>query len=135
MTPLPERKKVLELALARLESCREVDFGKDIAKDLELRAEQGVEEYGTYLSTFNGRDSLVDLYEELLDAYMYAAQYEEENRGSAWDEDSTPVPLFSLDILHLLDVVVESILARDSEPTGVLGMRKPQPQPSLFKEQ
>lgn len=132
---MPERKKVLDIALARASTYGEINFCDDIAKDLELRAEQGVEKYGMYLSTFNGRDSLVDLYEELLDAYMYAIQHEEENRGFAWDENSDPTPIFSGSILVILDMIVESILERDSEPTGVLRMRKPQPQPTLFREE
>lgn len=42
--------------------------------DLAIRVETGAREYGERLSTFNGRDALQDLYEELLDAAMYVKQ-------------------------------------------------------------
>ncbi len=46
----------------------------EVLKDLTLRAETGKEKYGTYLRTNNGRDALVDLYQELLDGCMYLKQ-------------------------------------------------------------
>lgn len=45
-----------------------------VIADLRSRAEAGRAQYGTYLQPFNGRDSLRDLYEELLDAAQYAKQ-------------------------------------------------------------
>lgn len=45
-----------------------------VIQDLKDRAESGRVKYGTYLYTFNGRKSHVDLYQELLDAVMYAGQ-------------------------------------------------------------
>ena len=40
-------------------------------------------DYGTGLQTFNGRDALIDLYQELMDAVMYLRQLiaEEDRRG------------------------------------------------------
>ena len=46
----------------------------NIAGDLIRRAEFGRAKYGTFLRAFNGRDPLVDLYQELLDARMYGQQ-------------------------------------------------------------
>jgi hypothetical protein len=45
-----------------------------VMKDLTDRAESGRKKYGTLLKTNNGRDALMDLYQELLDAVMYIKQ-------------------------------------------------------------
>ncbi|MGH3693252.1 MAG: hypothetical protein ACRDRX_04500 [Pseudonocardiaceae bacterium] len=50
--------------------------------DLVERERIGVERYGTPLQAHNGRDGLVDLYQELLDAACYVRQLIEE-RGAA----------------------------------------------------
>ena len=51
-----------------------------VVADLVARREVGVAEYGVPLSAGNGRDALVDLYEELLDAVCYLRQALEEGR-------------------------------------------------------
>lgn len=50
----------------------------EIIDDLTARAEQGQAKYGTYLQTNNGRDALLDCYQELLDAVMYSCQLDME---------------------------------------------------------
>lgn len=45
-----------------------------VTKDIAARKELGIRRYGTALQPFNGRDALLDLYEELLDATMYIKQ-------------------------------------------------------------
>lgn len=45
-----------------------------VRADLEEREKLGIERYGTALRAHNGRDALLDLYEELLDACCYAKQ-------------------------------------------------------------
>ena len=45
-----------------------------VIEDIEKRIAVGVERYGTVLQPFNGRDALLDLYEELLDAVVYTKQ-------------------------------------------------------------
>jgi hypothetical protein len=45
-----------------------------VLDDLKQRAEDGKLKYGTYLETFNGRDALVDAYQETLDKAMYLKQ-------------------------------------------------------------
>lgn len=49
-----------------------------VIKDLETRKQVGLERYGTYLQAGNGRDALVDLYQELIDATQYIRQEIEE---------------------------------------------------------
>ena len=45
-----------------------------VIQDLHLRAEAGKKKYGTYLKTHNGRNALVDAYQEALDLAMYLKQ-------------------------------------------------------------
>ena len=53
-----------------------------VAADVMARKEFGMKKYGTPLQPFNGRDTLNDLYQELLDAMKYArvALYEVQYR-------------------------------------------------------
>ena len=52
-----------------------------VIADLIERKEFGTAKYGEPLMAFNGRDPLVDLYQELIDAVMYVRQYMTENQG------------------------------------------------------
>ena len=45
-----------------------------VIKDMQARDQLGRERYGSHLQPFNGRDALVDLYQELLDAAAYCRQ-------------------------------------------------------------
>lgn len=45
-----------------------------VAFDLHVRAEAGKEKYGERLTPFNGRDALVDAYQEALDIVQYLRQ-------------------------------------------------------------
>ena len=42
-----------------------------VMEDIKKRDKFGLKKYGTRLQPFNGRDTLQDLYEELLDATCY----------------------------------------------------------------
>lgn len=55
-----------------------------VLNDFEQRAEMGKKKYGTYLETHNGRNALVDAYQEAMDLVMYLKQrlMEEENERS-----------------------------------------------------
>ena len=59
-----------------------VDITPLVCRDLELRSEHGVRKYGRPLRAFDGRDGLVDLYDELLDAAVYARKCLHEQRVS-----------------------------------------------------
>lgn len=52
-----------------------------VIADMVSRAEQGKLKYGRYLEAGNGRDGLIDLYEELLDASQYVRQVIEEDKA------------------------------------------------------
>ncbi len=45
-----------------------------VIADLEMRRKAGVKKYGTPLRTHNGRDSLIDAYQEALDLCLYLRQ-------------------------------------------------------------
>ena len=60
--PRPGEARVLDLVVA----------------DLQARAEDGHKKYGTYLHTWNGRNPLIDAYQEALDQCMYLRQAIEE---------------------------------------------------------
>lgn len=50
-------------------------FIKDLVlKDMAERAEFGFNKYKTYLQPHNGRDPVIDVYQELLDAVVYMRQ-------------------------------------------------------------
>lgn len=50
------------------------DIQSQVIADIERRRELGIARYGTALQPDNGRNADLDLYEELLDAAMYAKQ-------------------------------------------------------------
>lgn len=52
-----------------------------VMKDIADRALFGKQTYGTYLQTNNGRDALLDAYQEALDLAFYLRQLIEERRG------------------------------------------------------
>lgn len=51
-----------------------------VLKDMEDRRRGGVEKYGTPLQPNNGRDALVDAYQEALDLCVYLRQAIEERK-------------------------------------------------------
>lgn len=61
-------------------------YGDQVTKNLCERAEIGRKRYGTYLQPFNGRDALLDSYEEALDLATYLMQAVAESRASKSDE-------------------------------------------------
>ena len=50
------------------------DIATLVKDDIEKRVQKGEKEYGERLTTFNGRNSLQDAYEEALDMAMYLKQ-------------------------------------------------------------
>lgn len=49
-----------------------------VIADMQDRDKTGLERYGTRLQAFNGRDALVDAYQEALDLVVYLRQAIEE---------------------------------------------------------
>lgn len=68
--PRPGAVVVLDEAICYVEQME----GPGLADDLRARAEMGKDRYGTLLMTHNGRDAIMDCYQECLDALMYITQ-------------------------------------------------------------
>ena len=64
-----------------------------VIQDLKDRREGGVEKYGKELLTHNGRDPLIDLYQELVDAVVYLRQALQERK----DDDRVHISLTQVD--------------------------------------
>lgn len=45
-----------------------------VLRDIQDRVQAGYEKYGTFLQTRNGRDALMDAYQEAIDLVMYLRQ-------------------------------------------------------------
>ncbi len=58
-----------------------------VMQDLLSRAETGVQKYGTPLKPNNGRDALLDAYQEALDLCMYLRQAIDERNKTDKDTD------------------------------------------------
>lgn len=52
-----------------------------VLKDMEERRIHGIEKYGLPVQPFNGRDPLVDAYQEALDLCVYLRQAIEERKN------------------------------------------------------
>ena len=46
----------------------------EVIKDINARSKMGEKKYGTPLRIFNGRNAMMDFYQELLDCVMYVKQ-------------------------------------------------------------
>ncbi|WP_051327187.1 hypothetical protein [Desulfatibacillum aliphaticivorans] len=51
-----------------------VEVLPEVIKDLEARIQVGIKKYGEPLTTHNGRDALLDAYQEVLDLAVYMKQ-------------------------------------------------------------
>jgi len=67
----------------KMPSGRGPDIVELVKNDLECRAILGARKYGERLKPHNGRDALVDAYQEALDLCMYLRQEIEERSGCA----------------------------------------------------
>lgn len=66
---------------APMRSDASVSVNDLVIHDLEVRRKAGTEKYGTELMTHNGRDALVDAYQECLDLAVYLRQLIHEKYG------------------------------------------------------
>ena len=64
------------------------DIADLVILDIKERKRVGTERYGTPLQANNGRDALVDLYQELLDAVQYVRQIIEEELEDRLESDT-----------------------------------------------
>jgi hypothetical protein len=131
-----ESESVLDLAINELRHSQWSERLDDlIIADLEMRSAVGEKKYGTILKTHNGRNALIDAYEELLDALLYQTQYvtELEDAGHGFGDEVLD------ENRHLLDIIMEALrkaagllLMRDGK--GLLaGVEQPAPKDGWSK--
>jgi hypothetical protein len=68
------------------------DVATLVYSDIEARVQRGERQYGERLTTHNGRDALLDAYQEALDLVLYLRQALEE-RGVAEGAAAMDQPL------------------------------------------
>lgn len=78
---------------------------EDIAEDIEARIRLGEKKYGTRLRAHNGRDAMLDLYQEVLDGCNYARQLVIENK-----DDGA--------LFYQLMELAKTVKAKLDQPTG-----------------
>ncbi len=80
--PLPiTTKKSIDVAVEVAEELKAQGLGS-IADDVEARIRIGERKYGKRLQSYNGRDAVKDLYDEVLDALNYSKQLEIEGKNN-----------------------------------------------------
>lgn len=94
--PLPvknDRPYIQDLVIADLNGpqSEEAPGAARVARDVEKRKQFGITKYGTGLQAFNGRNPLVDAYQEILDGVMYLRQALEEAKERSRSEGSALV--------------------------------------------
>lgn len=84
----------------------------DLKMKLEERADFGKKKYGQYLKTFDGRDSIKDIEEELLDAYMYSSKLQMELNSDMASLDNNKKIRLKKDLRYLFNLCekIENIL-------------------------
>ena len=88
-----------------------------VVADMRARHELGIARYGRALQPFNGRDALVDLYQELLDALVYSQTvYSEEAERTPPALPADTLEGVAASLLELVMIVREGIAVRDGEP-------------------
>jgi len=130
MTPLRERNpnRVSTKAISEFRILSETwdnfpsTLTEDVIEDFVERENVGVESYGGPLQINNGRDALVDAYEELLDAFMYLTQRGVEEQWENYNID--------LALSKTGSAIREVVYALNNDRgVGFLGGRDPQPDP------
>ncbi len=67
------------------------EVGRQVLADIQSRMSAGLQKYGCLLQTFNGRDALMDSYQESIDLVMYLRQAIMERESEGHSEKWTRV--------------------------------------------
>ena len=90
----------------------------EMIADIAHRRDLGITRYGQPLSPFNGRDSLKDAYEEMLDLGVYI-----KNRiieMEEWDAQIARYNMLIEQVDRLAKFIMENIPGEPSEPQGAI---------------
>ena len=93
----------------------ETGYPAEIVGDMVARDRVGRARYGTPLQPHNGRDALIDAYQEALDLTVYLKQYLVENVETRHAGEMRRINLMYRDALDLVTRIREAINLR-SEP-------------------
>lgn len=101
-----------------------------VIEDMRVRKELGIKRYGIALQSFNDRDALQDLYEELLDACVYIRQVieerEDKEKESLEEKQKKEFLILSkqnVDTLHyLLRDAIEELNTTNDESDNILAV-------------
>ncbi len=111
--PLPGQIKVSELVVRDIVEADDAPLSaaaNQVVIDLADREAMGTEKYGTALMTHNGRDALMDAYQEGLDLVMYLRQHHEETSPEV-DYYEAPEYISALNLaLRLRQLLNERVL-------------------------
>lgn len=94
----------------------EGDCWQMVLGDMHDRREQGIAKYGTPLQPWNGRRPLVDLYQELLDAAVYARQEIAEREEIAEDLEAIAEIADSDAVKHRLRIAAKRLRGKPTQP-------------------
>lgn len=76
-----------------------------VMDDVMVRASEGQKKYGVFLAPHNGRNPLVDLYQEVLDANLYLEQYVAENAATMPQAERADMSVLATQLLTMTFVV------------------------------
>ena len=99
-----DRPAIQDLVIASLRDLPTVydDVTRNaVIADIEARKAIGLKKYGTLLQAFNGRDALVDAYQEALDLMQYLRQAVEEGQTELADSFEAALDM-ALDLRYLI---------------------------------
>ncbi len=99
-----------------------------VRADLEERERIGVERYGTPLRLFNGRDALVDAYQEAMDLACYLRQLLAEREALETADDLVPPPAMAA-----AERVCAGAAVRDRDDSPPRSEASPKPPVSVYR--
>ena len=120
-----DRPAIQDLVIASLRDLPTVydDVTRNaVIADIEARKAIGLVKYGTLLQAFNGRDALVDAYQEALDLTQYLRQAVEEGQTELADSFEGALDM-ALDLRYLIWVRDRDKNTAAPSPAGPSGLR------------
>lgn len=115
--PQPDRRPVWEMVVADTKSIYSAHVGidrvalDDLLRDMSERDQVGRQRYGVPLTTHNGRDHVIDAYQEKLDASVYL------RAAIAEGEPLVPIYHRTLEDLMSLRWLINERRARAGKPS------------------
>lgn len=122
--PSPVRNEGPSIWAILIDETRAGHYGGDtpekqhLLEDMATREATGRERCGTPLQAFNGRDAMVDAYQEALDLAVYLRQAQAEGRLQEWNALVDAAVMLALRIRMRLDDATGRQASADSSATA-----------------